>query len=104
MWWHKILWELFGRGPNSKIEALIAAGYLLGLPFLIWGCLDLQRFRRPQWVGNGTRDQWQLGAVVAYLAFGLPVFLVIFGWRTSGALAALADEHTCPRSRPTISN
>ena len=104
MWWHNILWGLFGRGPNSKIEALIAAGYLLGLPFLIWGYLDLQRFRRPLWVGNGNRAQWQLGAVVAYLALGLPIFLVVFGWRTSSTRAALMDERACRRSRPTISD
>ncbi len=104
MWWHKILWDLFGRGANSKIEAMFAVGYLLGAPVLIWCLLDLRRLHRPLLIGYETRDRWQLCAVVTYLALGWPVFLFATGWRTSRTRAALATEHACLRSRPTVSN
>ena len=101
MWWHQILWDLFGRGANSRIAALIAAGYLLGLPVLVWVSLDLRRSCRALGVGAGHRDQWQLGAVVAYLALGWPVVLIAVGWRTSSTRAAAVDERAQLRSRPT---
>ena len=103
MWWRNVLWDLFGRGANSRIEALIAAGYLLGLPVLIWTYLDLRRLHRPLWDGSGNRDQWHLGAVVTYLAFGWPVVLIAVGWRTSRTRAAVVGECARVSSRPTIS-
>ena len=103
MWWRHILWDLFGHGANSKLAAMIAVGYLLGAPVLAWCSLYLQRLYRPRWVGDGNRDQWQLGAVVTYLALGWPVVLFAMGWWTSRTRADLLAEHARRTSRPNSS-
>ena len=71
---------------------LLIAGYLLGLPVLVWCLRDIGGFRRRLWPGYGNRASWRKGAIVAYAIGGWPVLAFTLGWRTGRTRAGLVDE------------
>lgn len=71
---------------------LVAVGYVVALPVLLWHRRDLLSFRRMLWVGYGSRTDRLRGAVLCYLAGGWPELVMALEWRGSERRRALIAE------------
>lgn len=68
---------------------VVLAGYVVAYPGFAWALYDLDRYPRHLWTGYGKPGAWREAAVLAYLAGGLPVYIVAVAWRTSTTRAEL---------------
>ncbi len=84
--------------------AVILAAYLVAYPAFAWTYSDLRRYPRHLWTGYGNPHPWRQSTVIAYLAGGLPVFVVALAWRTSTTRSELRSVAHRARDRAAERN
>jgi hypothetical protein len=88
---------------NTLITLLLLAGYIAGLPVLLWGLGDLRHIPGGVWrhAAQRPRAQWRAGMITAYALGGWPVIVSVLAWRRSRERADLLDEwaHLSRRKR-----
>jgi hypothetical protein len=98
----------FAGWGSHKVLVVVAAvvlAYLVAYPAFAITFAELHRYPRHMWTGIGSPYPWRRAAVVSYALLGLPVFVVVLVWRTSGTraqLRAIADRTKAaddPRNR-----
>jgi hypothetical protein len=79
---------------SALIAAVIAAGYLLAMPALIWGLVDIAKIPGGVWrhAAERPRHVWRIGIMGAYLLGGWPAFVAVLGWWRSRERADLMLE------------
>src|SRR3954453_20397322 len=78
---------------DSATLSLIVFGYVVGLPVLAYGILDLTRI--PSHVYNFTpysRRIWVTVFVAGYACFGIGAMFMVFAWLRSPDRAELLDD------------
>lgn len=76
---------------RALLPVFLLAGYVVALVPARLCHRDIGSFRRPLWVGYGSRDRWLRGIKIAYLAFGWPALVVATAWRRSTTRAGLIE-------------
>jgi hypothetical protein len=86
-----------------RIEILIGfvvLGYLVGLPFLLWGIQDARLISRRVWAAVGRRrSRWEHQLILAWLLLGWPVIPIVMTWRRGGLRRELLAEKAVERDR-----
>jgi hypothetical protein len=86
-----------------RIEILIAVvvlGYLVGLPFLLWGIQDARLISRRVWAAVGRRrSRWEHQLILAWLLLGWPVIPIVMTWKRSRLRIELHAEKAVERDR-----
>jgi hypothetical protein len=65
------------------VGTLVVVAYVISYPAFAWTYFDLRRYPRQLWSGFGSPHPWRQATVIAYIAGGIPVFVVAFAWRSS---------------------
>jgi hypothetical protein len=66
-----------------SVVVLVVVAYAIAYPAFAWTYYDLRRYPRQLWSGFGNPHPWRQATVIAYVAAGIPVFVVAVAWRTS---------------------
>jgi hypothetical protein len=86
-----------------RIEVLIGfvvLGYLVGLPFLVWGLQDARLVSRRVWAAVGRRrSRWEHQLMLAYALTGWPAVPIVMGWRRGRLRLELHAEKAVERDR-----
>jgi hypothetical protein len=86
-----------------RIEILIGflvLGYVVGLPFLLWGIQDARLVSRRVWAAVGRRRRrWEHQLTFAWLLFGWPVIPIVMSWRRGRLRMDLHAEKAVERDR-----
>jgi hypothetical protein len=86
-----------------RIEILIGflvLGYVVGLPFLLWGIQDARLVSRRVWAAVGRRRRrWEHQLILAWLLFGWPVIPIVMSWRRGRLRMDLHAEKAVERDR-----
>jgi hypothetical protein len=79
---------------NALIAAVLAAGYLVALPALIWGLVDIAKIPGGVWrhAAERPRHLWRIGIMSAYVLGGWPALVAALGWWRSHERADLMLE------------
>jgi hypothetical protein len=82
---------------------LIALGWVLGLPFLVWAWKDISRVEPRSWVGLAGPGAWLTGLALGYALGGWGAIAVALAWRTSMTREALEPAWgMAPEAEPTL--
>ena len=86
-----------------RIELLIGVvilGYLVGLPFLLWGIQDARLVSRRVWAAVGRRrSRWEHQLMLAYALIGWPVVPIVLSWKSGRLRHELHRERAAERDR-----
>ncbi|MGZ4688468.1 MAG: hypothetical protein ACXVKA_16295 [Acidimicrobiia bacterium] len=86
-----------------RIEVLIGLvvlGYVVGLPFLLWGIRDARTISRRVWATVGRhRSRWEQQMTVGYLLGGWPAIPLVLSWRHGRLRHELRRERAVERER-----
>lgn len=86
-----------------RIELLIGLvilGYLVGLPFLLWGIQDARTISRRVWAAVGRRrSRWEHTMIAGYLCAGWPAIPLMWSWRHGRLRHELRRERAVERER-----
>ena len=89
--------------PLLRIEVLIGLivlGYIVGLPFLIWGIRDGRTISRRVWAAVGRRrSRWEHGMILGYVLGGWPAVPLVMVWRNGRLRHDLRRERAVERER-----
>jgi hypothetical protein len=70
---------------SGLIAAVIAAGFLVVLPVLVWGLADVAKIPGGVWrhAAERPRHQWRVGMLSAYALGGWPAIFAVLAWLRS---------------------
>lgn len=77
------------------VAVAVVLAYLVAYPAFAITYAELHRYPRHMWTGIGNPYPWRRAIVVSYALLGLPVFVTVLVWRTSGSrreLRVIADR------------
>jgi hypothetical protein len=86
-------------GSLGAVLWVVVAGWLVGLPFVVWAWRDIGRIDPGRWNGLSIREAWLGGLVAGYVLGGWPAVVVAVAWRTSMTRDALLPFRTDRSSR-----
>jgi hypothetical protein len=68
--------------PSAELFIVLLAGYVVGVPGLLWGLADLRRIPGGVWRHAAERPyhQWRTSMIGAYLICGWPVYVAVLLW------------------------
>lgn len=82
------------------LVGFVILGYLVGLPFLLWGIRDARLVSRRVWAAVGRRrSRWEHQLIAAYLLSGWPVVPIVVIWRSGRLRHELHRERAAERER-----
>jgi hypothetical protein len=72
---------------------LVAVGYLVGLPFAVYGIVDLARIPgHIYWYTAYSRRVWIAAILLGYACFGVGAILMVAAWLRSTERTELRDD------------
>jgi len=90
-------------GRVFRIELLIGLiilGYVVGLPFVLWGIQDARTISRRVWAVAGRhRSRWEKTLMVSYVLAGWPAVALVVSWRRGRLRHDLRRERAVERER-----
>jgi hypothetical protein len=79
---------------------LVVLGYVVGLPFLLWGIQDARLISRRVWAAVGRRrSRWEHQLILAWLLLGGPVIPMVMTWKRGRLRIELHAEKAVERDR-----
>lgn len=86
-------------GSLDAVWLILAAGWVVGLPFLVWAWREIVSIEPMRWNGLSVREAWLGGLIAGYVLGGWPAVIVAIAWRTSMTRDALLPFRADRRSR-----
>jgi hypothetical protein len=81
-------------GSLARVWWVVAAGWVVALPFAVWAWRDIRRIDPMRWNGVSIAEAWLGGLLAGYVVGGWPAVVVAVAWRTSMTRDALAPFPT----------